>query len=234
MNRITRRELKQDRFAEEVGRTVTFLEQHRKLLLRYGAAALAVLLIVAGLFYYNRRQAAARQEALRAAMDVMDSPIGPSPAPGIVTYATEADKQAALSKRLTELTSQYAGSREAAIAQFYMGMEALKEGRQDAALKYLTAAAESREQDPASIAKRALADLYEDQGKTAEAEKMLRSLIEKPTILVPKADAAIALARLLAPSKPDEARKLLEPLRSEPGAAGRAAIAAYGELFAGK
>jgi len=44
---------------------------------------------------------------------------------------------------------------------------------------------------------------------------MLRGLIQNPTILVSKEQATLALARLLAASRPAEARKLLEPLVKE-------------------
>ena len=56
MARITRKELKTDRFALEVGHTVDFLEEHRGLILRIGGAALVVILLVAGIVYYRRHQ----------------------------------------------------------------------------------------------------------------------------------------------------------------------------------
>jgi predicted negative regulator of RcsB-dependent stress response len=234
VDRITRKALKKDTFALEVGHTVDFLEHHRKQFIRYGIAAVALLLIVAGLFYYNRRQHAARQDALRAAMDAMATPVGPSPAPGIMTFLSPEEKRVAVSKALTDLVSRYSGSTEGAIAEYYLGTMALSQGNQDEAIKRLSETANSGSQEPASVARLALAGLYATQGKTADAEKLLRSLIDRPTILVPKEEATIALARVIAPSKPDEARKLLEPLRSAPGAAGRAAITAYGQLFASK
>jgi len=234
VDRLTRRELKKDKFAQEVGHTVEFLEHHRKLFIRYGIAAVALLVIVAGLFYYNRRQHAARQDALRAAMDAMDVPVGPSPAPGVLTFLSPEEKRAAVSKSLTDLASRHSESLEGAIAQYYLGTVALSQGRQDEAVKRLNETANSGSQEPASVAKLALAELYAAQGKTADAEKLLRSLIDKPTIVVPKEEATLALARVIAPSRPDEARKLLDPLRSAPGAAGRAAIAAHGELFGGQ
>jgi hypothetical protein len=64
----------------------------------------------------------------------------------------------------------------------------------------------------------------------AEAEKLLRSLIAKPSAFVSKEQATIALAELLASRNPAEARKLLEPLRSARPAISQAAIAALGAL----
>jgi predicted negative regulator of RcsB-dependent stress response len=114
-----------------------------------------------------------------------------------------------------------------------LGTVAVGQGRLDEAVKHLSDAAGSGN-SVASVAKLALADVYRAQNKTAEAEKILRGLMDNPTILVSKEEAAIDLARLLAPTKPEEARKLLEPLRSTPGAVGRTATAAYTELALGK
>lgn len=231
MDRITRKELKKDKFAQEVGHTVEFLEAHRKQFIRYGAIAGAVIVLVAGLFYYNHRQYIARQAALRSALNAMEAPVGPSPAPGIVTYASEEEKSRAVAKMLTDLAAKYAGSEEAAAARLYLSGILLEEGKTDDAVKGLNEVAGSRSQEYASLAKFSLAELYASQGKTAEAEKLLRELMDRPTVLVSKEQAALVLARMIAPTKPEEARKLLEPIRSAPGAVGRAAMAAYGDLF---
>jgi tetratricopeptide (TPR) repeat protein len=190
------------------------------------------ILLVAGIFYYNHRQYVARQEALRGALNAMDAPVGPSPAPGILTFPTADEKTRAVSKAFTDLAAKYAGSDEATVAEYYLGVNALDAGKVDEAIKRLNLAAQSREKDYASLAKFSLADLYSSQGKTAEAEKLLRELMNSPTVVVSKEQAAIQLAKTIAPSRPEEARKLLEPLRSAPGAVGRAAVTTYGDLFA--
>ncbi|MFB3777058.1 MAG: tetratricopeptide repeat protein [Bryobacteraceae bacterium] len=232
MDRITRKELKKDKFAQEVGHTVEFLDAHRKQFVRYGGIAAAVIVLAAGLFYYNHRQYIARQEALRGALNVMDAPIGSSPAPGIPSYASAEEKSRAVAKAFTDLAAKYSGSDEAAAARLYLSGMSLEQGKVDDAVKGFTEVAGSRSQEYASLAKFSLAELYASQGKTAEAEKLLRELMDRPTVLVSKEQAALVLARMIAPNKPEEARKLLEPLRSAPGAVGRNAIATYGELFA--
>ncbi|HSW49252.1 MAG TPA: tetratricopeptide repeat protein [Bryobacteraceae bacterium] len=231
MDRITRKELKKDKFAQEVGHTVEFLGAHRKQFVRYGAIAAAVIVLVAGLFYYNHRQYLARQGALRSALTAMDAPVGPSPAPGIVTYSSAEEKSRAVSKALTDLAAKYAGSDEAAVARLYLSSLTLEQGKVDEAVKGLTEVAGSGRTEYASLAKFSLAEMYASQGKTAEAEKLLRELMDRPTMLVSKEQATLVLARLIAPTRPEEARKLLEPLRSAPGAVGRAAMSIYGDLF---
>ena len=55
-------------------------------------------------------------------------------------------------------------------------------------------------------------------------------LIAHPTDFVSKDQATIALARALIPTKPDEARKLLDPLRTRGDSVGQIALTLYGEL----
>jgi predicted negative regulator of RcsB-dependent stress response len=230
VDRITRKELKKDKFALEVGHTVEFLEAHRKQLIRYGVLAVAVILLAVGLFYYNQRQHVARQAALRAALNAMQAPVGPSPAPGVLTFASAEEKTRAVSKAFTDLSTKYPGSDEGVISQYYLGAMALDQGKPEEAAKLLNQASGAGNENYASLAKLSLAGLYASEGKTTEAEKLLRQLMDKPTIMVSKNQATIGLARVIAPAKPDEARKLLEPLRSAPGTVGRVATSAYGDL----
>ena len=58
--------------------------------------------------------------------------------------------------------------------------------------------------------------------------------MDHPTILVSKEQATIALGKLLLRTKPEEGRKLLEPLRTQAGAVSRAAISALSEAPAKK
>jgi predicted negative regulator of RcsB-dependent stress response len=234
VDRLTRKELKKDKFALEVGHTVEFLGEHRPQLMRYGGAALAVVILVAGLLYYNRRQHEARQRDLYTASQLMTAPVSVSPVPGFQTFVNEAEKNQAVTKAFSILASKYSGSDEGNIAQYYLGTMALAQGRLDDAAKLLSQAAGSGNQDYSSVAKLALADLYAAQGKTSEAEKLLRALVASPTVLVSKEQATISLARLLASSNPGEARKLLEPLKASQGGVGRAAGSVLAELAVAK
>ena len=58
---------------------------------------------------------------------------------------------------------------------------------------------------------------------------------DNPTALFSKENAQIELAKLIAPTKPEEAKKLLEPLRqlSTRNAVSRWAITAFGETKPG-
>jgi predicted negative regulator of RcsB-dependent stress response len=220
VDRSTRKKLKKDEFARDVGLTVEYLTEHRKQAIRYGLAGAVVLLLVLGVIAYRSRQHATRQAALKAASDIIQAPIGPPTGEPVQFFPTEAARNSAAIKAFADVVTKYRGSDEATIAEYYLGTAAAGQGKTPEAEKWLKSAAETGNANYASLAKLSLADVYRWEGKTPEAEKLLRSLIAKPTEFVSKEHATIALAELFASSKPDEARKLLTSL----GSSGRPAI----------
>ena len=116
MARITRKELKTDKFALEVGHTVDFFEEHQTEIIRYGAIALVVAAIVVGILFYRGHQRSVRQEALAHALDVQQAPIG-QPAPGGTTsFPTQAAKDKEAIKVFSDMASRYSGTDEGYIA----------------------------------------------------------------------------------------------------------------------
>ena len=230
MARITRKELKTDKFALEVEHTVDFFEEHRSEIVRYGAAALAVAAIVVLLFLYRSHQHVIRQEALAKAIAVQEAPVGQG-SPGVsITFPTEDAKDKEATKVFSELAARYSGTDEGYIAEYYLGCIAADQGRLGEAEKRFSSVADSAGKKYASLAKLSLGQLYFAEGKPGPGEQTLRSLMNSPTVFVSKDQAAIVLARILAPIKPAEARKLLDPLRAKPGAVSQIAIQAYAEL----
>ncbi len=231
MDRLTRHELKSDKFVEEVGQTVHFLEEHKPQMLRYGGIALAVLVLAGAGYFFMKSRAAGRQAALYEALETYNAPVMPQNAPeGVKSFRTEQERQAAIQKDLGAIVSKYSGTDEAAVATYLLGVNAADNGRLDEAEQDLKRAIEEAGKDYASLARQSLAEIYASQGKTAEAETLLREVIAHPTVLVSKEAASLSLAKILAKSKPEEARKLLEPLRASTGPVSRAAIQAYAEI----
>jgi len=231
VDRITRKELKRDVFALEVGQTVEYLELHRRQFILYGSAALAVVLLAAGYHYYSKNQRAVRQRELAAAMKILDAAIGPpSGRPNVITYPTQEARASAATRAFTELARKHQGSEEALTARYFLGTVAADQGKLDEAANAFQEAARSGNEDRASLAKLALAQVYRAQGKIPEAEKLLRELMAHPTGLVSREQATIALAQLLADTRTEEARRLLEPLRTRPGAVSRVALTVLGNL----
>ena len=231
MDRITRKELKRDVFAQEVGHTVEYVEQHRRQFILYGSVAIGVVVLAAGYYYYSKNQHAARQRDLAAAMKILNAQVGPpSSRPAVITYPTQEARTSAATKAFTDLAARYNGSEEGNMARYFLGTVAADQGKLDEAAKAFQEAAKSGNEDHASLAKFALAQVYGAQGKSPDAEKLLRDLMAHPSGMVSKEQATVALAQLLAATRAEEARKLLEPLRTRPGAVSRVAISVLGNL----
>jgi predicted negative regulator of RcsB-dependent stress response len=230
VDRITRRELKTDKFAVEVEHSVEFVAEHKKQVMMYGAIAVAVALIVAGIVYYRDRQHSTRQEDLAKAMEIMQAPVSAGAPPGQVFFTSEALKSAAAGKAFKEVYDKYAGTPEATVSASYLGAISTDLGKLADAEKYFKQVADSGDPNYSSMGKLSLAQIQLSTGRSAEAEKLLRSLYEQPTRFVSKEQAAVALARAIALSKPAEARKLLEPLRTERPAISQVAITMLAEL----
>lgn len=230
MDRLTRKELKTDKFALEVEHTVEFLESHRRQAILIAVVALVAVVAVAGGRYYLRHQRAVRQQALRQAERIYEAQIGPPSSPYLIFYPTQEAKNEAVRKAFGEIIEKYPRNEEAAVARYYLGALANEQGNTEEAVRRFREVVDSGKQPYASQAALSLAQLYAGQGKTEEAEKILRDLIAHPTVLVSKEQATIALGQVLARSKPEEARKLLEPLRTERSAVSRAAISALAGL----
>jgi predicted negative regulator of RcsB-dependent stress response len=228
--RITRKELKTDKFALEVGHTVDFFEEHHTDIVRYGAAALAVAVIVILFLVYRSHEHTVRQEALAKAIAVQEAPVGQASPGASLSFPTQDAKDKEAIKVFSELAAKYSGTDEGYIAEYYLGCIAADEGKLGEADKRFSAVANSAGKQYASLAKLSLGQLYFSEGKPKPGEEMLRSLMDKPTVFVSKDQAAIVLARVLAPTKPNEARKLLDPLRAKSGPISQAAIQAYGDL----
>lgn len=229
MDKVLRKELKTDELAVATEHGIEYVAQHKKDFTRYGIIAAGVL--VAGLlvWWYFQTQAEKRHLALAEVFAIKEATIGPEPANGAVkSFLTEAEREKALFAAIDRVGREYGGSEEAYVAEYYRGVTMGDKGDLAGARKSFEIAAANAGQY-ASLAKQSLAGLHATEGRTAEAEKLYRELLANPTPLVSKDQATLDLARLIKGTKPEEARKLLEPLRGGRGAVARTAIALLSE-----
>ncbi len=174
MKRITRKNLKSDKFAQEVSTVWDWTAEHQGEVVRYGSIGLAVVLLVVGIFYYVRYQAGVRQEALAAALKIDNANVGGAPQPGMMQFATQDEKDKAWQKAFADVAAKYHGSQEGAIAEMYLASAAADKGDLATAAKRYQDVVDSAPKAYASMARMALAETYQAQGKDAEAEKILR------------------------------------------------------------
>ena len=230
MARITRKELKSDKFALEVGQTVSFFEEHRQEILRYGAVALGVAALFAGWLVYQRHQRAGREEALAKAILVQEAPIGTAPNSLGLNFTTQAAKDQETTKAFAGLAAKYPGTTEGVVAQYYLGAIKADQSNMAEAEKHFQEVAQHGNANFSSLAKLSLAQIYYSDGRAAQGEAVLRDLIDHPTALVSKDQATITLARYLIIQRPADARKLLDPLKTAGGPVGQLALSLSGQL----
>jgi predicted negative regulator of RcsB-dependent stress response len=229
--RISRKELKTDKFALEVGQTVTYFEDHRKELLKYAAIAAAIAVIIVGIIWYRSHQRTLRQQDLTVAIQTQEASIGGTSPGSVFNFPSLAEKEKAAAKAFAEVASKYSGTEEGVIALNYLGSIAVDQGKLDEAEKRFKEVADSGHKNIASLAKLSLGQLYVLQGRTKDGEAQLRDLIAHPTDFVSKEQASFTLARALAKSNPTEARRLVEPMRvSTNPVISQEAIALYSQL----
>lgn len=231
MDKVEREHLKHDRFIEEVTHSVDYVAGHRKQFRLYGGVAIVAFLVGLGVWFWMGKQSEARQADLREALKIQDAAVGPGSNPYLKSFPTQAEKNEAAIKAFSELAAKYPSKAEGAVAKYYMGVIYADQGKFAEAEKNLQSAIDAGSDEYGSLSRLSLAQLYNKQNKKAEAEKLLKAVIDSPTILVSKEQAQIELAKVLAETKPEEAKKLLEPLRtSQRGPVSRWAITTYGEL----
>jgi predicted negative regulator of RcsB-dependent stress response len=235
VDRQTRKDLKTDKFAEDVFDVFEWTSVHKAEVARYGAILIAVVLIAVGVMYYNRTQATAREEALAKALRVDDATIGEVVQPTNLHFDTDAQKDKAKVDAFTEVSTKYSGSQEAAVANMYLGSYAVDAGNLAEAEKRYKQVVENGPKAYAGLARLSLAQVYSSEGKMTDAEKILRDAIANPSLTVSKEHATLVLAELLAPTNPAEAHKLVDPLRTSlRGAISRTAITDSANLPAAK
>ena len=230
MDKFTRKNLKSDKFAEEVIHSVDFISHHRRQAVRYGAIGLAVIVLAFGAYFYMRYQRAVRQDLLRQAMLIFDANVAPSAPEGLKAFPTPDEKDKAMQKAFSNLADNYSGSMEGEIGRYMLGVTAVDKGKLEDAAKHFDKVANSSQKDYGSLARLALAQIYVSQGKDPDAEKTLQYLIDHPTVLVSKEQAQIELAKVIGKRDPTAARKILEPLRNERGAISQAAVQSLAQI----
>lgn len=232
MDRITRKELKTDAFASEVQHTLEYVTDHRSQMVRYGSIAVGIAILIGAWYFYSQHQHTVRQEKLAQAFQITNASVGPAENAFTLSYPTEQAKDQALVKALTELAVQHSGTAEGTIGQYMLAAHAADKGNAKEAERRLRDVVDNGKGPYVSLAAVQLARIYGSQGRIADARALLQPIIDKPTVFVSKEEAELALARILAPTKPEEARKMLVRLSGTQRAAiSQTAIAAMGELL---
>ena len=213
---MTRHELKEslqhDQFTDTVSNVVNYALTDRQRLIRWAVIAGAVLLIAGAAIWFSSYRSSARQRDLEAAFAVLNAPVSTTETAG-KSFPTQEAKTKASMKALADVVAKDGGKREGLTAQYYLGTLKAQNNDPKGAESDLSVVANSSS-ECAPLAKIALAQLYASQNKAAEAQRLLREVVNKPTDLVSKTQAQVLLAQLLELSNPQEAKKIVQSLKA--------------------
>jgi len=220
----TRHALKKDKFAQAAADSASWVSGHRSGVLRWvivGGAAL--VLTVGALIFWSFRSTAA-DTALGAAMDTYTAPLAqPGLPPGNGIYATSADRTKAANSQFAAVAQQYGWLPQGTKARYFLGLTDEEMGQNASAETELKAAAGAWDRNLSNLAKRALAGLYRQTARDAQAIEIYNGLVSKPSQTVSAAVAQLDLADLyVTQGKQDQARTIWAKIKDadKDGAAG--------------
>jgi tetratricopeptide (TPR) repeat protein len=236
----TRHSLKEDRFRvttiEAAEKTAHWTAEHRSSLM---VAAIVVAVLVAagvGIWQYINHQDQLASVDFGKAVQTMQAPIVPAgtPAqPGQPTFTSVQDRATAAQKQLKAIVDKYPRTRQADFSRYFLGVTAAELGDNATAQNYLSEVASIRNKDVAGLAKLALASVYRNTNKDAQAIDLYKQLIDKPTMTVSKVTAQMELASLYqAKQNSAEAKKIYEQVQKDnpAGEAAQMATQKLGEM----
>ena len=216
MRSSTRRQLKQDQFAEAAMETVHWAAEHRQKLIWGGIIVAIVLGIGLSIWAYRAHRESQAVEAFGHAMQVYAAPLkSEDPAAPEPSYATSAERSKAAHDAFSKVAAQFSGLPSGKKALYLSGVTALDIGDKTSAERDFQQVINSAGSDVASLAKLALANLYRDSGRQQDAVKLYKDLIDHPTHEVPKAYAQLQLAAVFTSSQPAEAKRIYEDVKKE-------------------
>jgi predicted negative regulator of RcsB-dependent stress response len=215
---ISRKELKQDEFKETLAHGAEYALSHTRMLWIGGLVVLAALVLTGGWRLYSDRQsekATAAFEDARKTYEARIRTIAEPEEPGEVTYLEEKNKFLDAQKKFRDVAAKYSLTPQGQAARYYAAICTARIGQTDEALKDLKAIEGGSNVNLASLARLEMAQLYAQTGKLDEAARLLKLLIDKPTDLVPKALAQMALADQYRKANPAEAAKLYQQIKKD-------------------
>ena len=232
MDTQTRHALKGDKFAQATADSVSWLSGHRSGVLRWVIGAGVVIVLGVALVVFLTMRSTAADTALGAAMDTYTAPLAQPGLPaGNGVYATAADRLKAANKQFAAVAQQYSWMSQGTKARYFEGITDAEMGQNASAESELKAAAGSWNRDVANLAKLALAGLYHQTGRDAQAIDVYNELAAKPSETVSAVVAQLDLADLYAAQgKQDQARALWARVKDsdKEGAAGAIATQKLG------
>ena len=219
MARFRRKDLKRDRFVEEVSERVEYFAAHRKQFIGGGVAV--VVLLIGGVAYggYARQRGIDSRAELLKATTLYGGVVTTESVPGVKTFATEAERVEEVTRALDKVTLDYAGTAAATGAAYYSGLLDREQGNATEAKAHFETAMRGKGSEYPALARLALGGMLLDEGDAEAAREHFQQIVDNPTRTIPKERASIEVARTLVGSDPQRAREMLSEIQAQNGPA---------------
>jgi tetratricopeptide (TPR) repeat protein len=195
----TRHSLKQNAIAQATATSMNWVSGHRSSVQRWSIVSIAVLVVGGAALGFSAWSSGKAQAALNDALDVYSAPLAQPGAPTANgSYATSAERVKAANQKFVAVAGSYGWLSEGAKAHYFAGVTYEDLGNNSAAETELKAAAGSWDRNLANLAKLALAGLYHQTNRDAQAIDLYNALAAKPSETVSAAVAQLDLADLYA------------------------------------
>jgi predicted negative regulator of RcsB-dependent stress response len=212
---ISRRDLKKDEVRDTFERGAEAVLSHQQLSLYLLIAAIVIAVGIFGWRTYTQRQTVKAAAGYDDAMKIFQAPIGAPPAEGQPNYTDATKKFTDAEQKFADVAAKYPHTRPGELARYYVGLSYEKLDKDDLAKASLQGVAGSSDAEIAALAKFELAGLDDRTGQGDEAVKLYQALIDKPSVLVPKAVVMLTLAQHYAAKDPAQAAKLLNQIKAD-------------------
>jgi TolA-binding protein len=196
MDRQQRRDLKHDKFVDEIGSLSTRAKENQRLLYTIAAAAVVLAVLAYGIYFYRSNREEKGQEALGKAIETIESPLVPAPGAQPVPSAkfkTEAERTAAAEKLFKDVEANSGGTNAAGVASLYLARMAADKGDVASARARLQKfVSDNPKQLLAVEARYSLYRLRIDNGEAPQVAQEVQAEISKSEPALPP-DALLAL-----------------------------------------
>jgi TolA-binding protein len=196
MDRQQRRDLKHDKFVDEIGSLSTRARENQRLLLTIAAGAVILAVVAYGIYFYRANREEKAQVALGAAIETMESPLlaapGAQPQPG-AKFKTEPQRTAAAETQFKNVETSHGGTDAADVASLYLARIAADKGDVTSARARLEKFISDHPKHLlVAGARYSLYRLRIDGGEAPQVAQELQAEIAKPDPSLP-ADSLLAL-----------------------------------------
>ena len=208
------------------------IQNNRTLAIQMLVAIVVVVVLGAAIAIVYTTRSNAASNALADAMQTLDTPINtpdqPVP-PSVKSFNSTADRARAANGQFAAIADKYGSTPAGRNALYLQGVTALEAGDKANAETLLKKSADSWNRDVATLAQLALAGLYHDTGRDAQAIDTYKKVADKPSTLVPAGLAQLEMAELYESNGKDaDAKKVYAEIKDKDPKS------AAGQIAAGK